>query len=345
MPQIVWTASSEGRIDYLNRRWTEFTGRPGTASNDEWSGILHPDEAPDARARWAASTRSGTAFEMPLRLLDRHGAYRWHLLRTVAVRDDAGVISRWFGTATDIHQQKIAESSVRYLADVSAQLAGVVDYEATLQKVAALAVPFFADWSAVDLSDPGGLRRLAVAHQDPAKIALANELMRDYPPDPNEPAGMAAVLRTGQPVLISGITDAMLTQGARDARHLQLLRGLGLHAYICVPLVVTGQIIGVLTFATAESGRGYSADDLTLANDLAHRAAIAVENTKLYQALREADRRKDEFLATLAHELRNPLAPIRNALEILRMPLVSADTARAGAGDDGAAGAPCRAPG
>ena len=118
----------------------------------------------------------------------------------------------------------------------------------------------------------------------------------------------------------------MLVQGAKDERHLRLIRSLGLKSYICVPLVVSGNPLGVLTFATAESGRRYTDADLALAMDLAHRAAVAIENTQLYQALREADRRKDEFLATLAHELRNPLAPIRNALQILKMPRVDAAT-------------------
>jgi signal transduction histidine kinase len=103
-----------------------------------------------------------------------------------------------------------------------------------------------------------------------------------------------------------------------------VVRRLGLKSFICVPLVVSGTPFGVLTFATAESGRTYTDADLALAKDLALRAAVAVENARLYAELREADRRKDEFLATLAHELRNPLAPIRNALRVMRL-----------AGDDG----------
>jgi signal transduction histidine kinase/ActR/RegA family two-component response regulator len=126
--------------------------------------------------------------------------------------------------------------------------------------------------------------------------------------------------------MVSQISDEMLVTGAKDERHLRLIRSLGLKSYICVPLVVSGNPLGVLTFATAESGRTYTDADLALATDLANRAAVAVENTQLYQALRDADRRKDEFLATLAHELRNPLAPIRNSLQILKMPRVDAET-------------------
>ena len=94
-----------------------------------------------------------------------------------------------------------------------------------------------------------------------------------------------------------------------------------------MPLIVSGESFGVLTFATAESGRKYSEADLAMAMDLANRASVAVENTRLYEALRDNDRRKDEFLATLAHELRNPLAPIRNSLQILKMPRVDEETA------------------
>ncbi len=328
MPQIVWTARPDGNIDYMNRRWTEFTGLPETVGNEGWSQLLHPDEARPASERWAASVRSGAPFGMELRLLDRRKqVYRWHLIRTVAIHDDAGNVVRWFGTAPDIQEQKRAEESSRYLAEASAALASVVDYESTLQKVATLAVPYFADWSAVDMANGDGtLRRLAVAHQDAEKVALVHQLMRDYPPDPESPSGAFAVLRTGKPQLIGEIPDEMLAQAAKDERHLALIRSLGLKSYICVPLVASGNAIGVLTFATAESGRTYTDADLALAMDLAQRAGVAIENTQLYQALRETDRRKDEFLATLAHELRNPLAPIRNALQILNMPRVDAET-------------------
>ncbi len=328
MPQIVWTAGPEGNIDYLNRRWAEFTGLPQTVSNEAWGQILHPDDAPSASQRWAASLESGSPFDMEMRLLDRRRqSYRWHLIRTVPVEDEAGRVTRWFGTGTDIHEQKRAEESSRFLAEASAALAGVVDYESTLQRVAGLAVPYFADWSAVDMAtDDGGLRRLAVAHQDADKIDLLHQIMGEYPPDPQAPTGPYAVFHTGRPEFVSEITDDMLVRSAKDQRHLALIRSLGLKSFLCVPLAVSGGTLGVLTFATAESGRRYTEADLTLALDLAHRAAVAIENTRLYQALRDADRRKDEFLATLAHELRNPLAPIKNSLQILKMPRVDAAT-------------------
>ena len=339
MPQIVWTARPDGAIDYLNRQWHEFTGLPATIGNAGWEQIVHADDYLLAKERWAVSVQTGDPFEMEVRLLDRRGqTYRWHLIRTLAVYKpllsapsgsaERGAVARWFGTSTDIHEQKHAAETARYLAEASATLAGVVDYESTLQKVVNLAVPYFADWSAVDLvNEEGTLRRLAVAHQDADKVRLINDLMREYPPDPDWSSSRYGVFRTGKATIFSDFTDDLFVRAARDERHLSLLRSLGLRSYICVPLVRSGNVLGVLLFATAESGRRYTDADLALATDLANRAAVAIENTQLYQALREADRRKDEFLATLAHELRNPLAPIHNSLQILKIPTLDAATA------------------
>jgi len=126
------------------------------------------------------------------------------------------------------------------------------------------------------------------------------------------------VLRTGEPEWVETIPDSLLVEAARDEEHLGLLRQLGLKSLVCVPLRSRARTLGALTFATAESGRIYSASDLVTAEDLAHRAVIAIENASLLATLQEADSRKDEFLAMLAHELRNPLAPIRNAVQIFR---------------------------
>ncbi len=327
MPHIVWTAGPDGNIDYLNRRWSEFTNLPDTVSNDAWSRLIHPDDADEARRRWAESVASGVPFEMELRLCDqRTNTFHWHLLRTVAVYDTDGRAVRWFGTGTDIDEQKREQNTSAYLAEASAALASIADEESTLEKIATLAVPYFADWAAVDIVEHGQLRRLAAAHTDPAKVELAHELMRKYPDDLSSGAGIAEVVRTGVPQFQVGITDEQLASGAKDAEHLRLWRALGVKSYISVPLTASGAAFGALTFATAESGREYSKADLALATDLAQRASVAVENTRLYEALRDADRRKDEFLATLAHELRNPLAPIANGLQILAMPQATAET-------------------
>ena len=219
----------------------------------------------------------------------------------------------------DITASKQAERTTRFLADASAALAELTDYKSTLQKVVGLAVPFFADCCAADMQEAdGSLRRLAVTHSDPAKLQLAHELFRRYPPRPSDPHGVMKVLRTGEPDWMAMIPDSLLVESAQDEDHLRILRQLSLKSFICVPLRSRARTLGALTFITAESGRVYDATDLAAAEDLAHRAVIAIENVRLLSALKESDRRKDEFLAILAHELRNPLAPIRNAVQIYR---------------------------
>ena len=235
------------------------------------------------------------------------------------IHDASGRVIGASKIARDVTARKRLEQTTLFLADASAALAEVTDYESTLQKVAGLAVPAFADWCAVDMKESdGSVRRLAVVHADAAKVQLARDLQRRYPPHSSDSFGLMKVLRTCKPDWAAEIHPNQLAEVVRDAEHLQLVRELGLRSYICVPLHSRAKTIGALTFVTAESGRTYTASDLQAAEDLAHRAVIAIENATLLSTLKESDRRKDEFLAMLAHELRNPLAPIRNAVEILR---------------------------
>jgi PAS domain S-box-containing protein len=209
--------------------------------------------------------------------------------------------------------------TTRFLADASAALAELTDTRMTLERVASLAVPFFADYCAVDLFDASGrLERLALAHLDPEKLALARELCRRWPARSDDPYGIRRVLRTGETDWAPVLSDAQLRVTAHGDEHLRFIRRIGPRSYICTPLHSRGRILGVLTFVTAESSRSYDATDVTAAEDLARRAVVAIENARLLATLQEANRRKDEFLAMLAHELRNPLAPIRSAVQILR---------------------------
>ncbi len=320
MPQIVWIARPDHSVEFYNERWFDYTGlSPEQAYGLEgWRSVVHPDDLARIIEAGTLSRGPTAPFEAEYRLRNRHGIYRWHLGRAVPVLDASGNLMRRLGTATDIDDRRRAEQDAHFLAEAGAALAALTDEAEALRRVARLAVPHFADWCAVDLLDDGGsLHRLAVAHADPAKVELGYDLHRRYPTRPDSPQGVYEVIQTGESVLVPEITDEMLASGAQDAEHLRILRDLGLRSYLCVPLVGRKGPLGAIAFIAAESGRCYGLDNLRLAEELAHRAAIAVENARLYDALREADRRKGEFLATLAHELRNPLAPVRNAARLL----------------------------
>ena len=190
-----------------------------------------------------------------------------------------------------------------FLAQASTVLASSLDYETTLASVAKLAVPFLADWCAVDiLEENQSIRRVAIAHSDPLKEELAWELNRRYPENFNAATGLLPkVLRTGQSLLSTEISDSDLVAVAQDAQHLQVLREFSLKSMIVLPLLARGRTLGAITLATAESDRRNSADQLPLLEDLARRAAMAVDNARLYRAS-EAARKATQEARQIAEE-------------------------------------------
>lgn len=295
---------------------------PGTFGGtfEHFLQLVHPQDRRAVEAAIQQALDDCEEFYVEFRNVRPDGSVHWIAGSGQVFVGEDGAPLRMIGIGLDVTQRKRSEQTARFLADASAALAGLVDFDSTLQKLAAVAVPRFADWAAVDLLEPtGALRRVAVAHVDAAKVELAHDLHRRSPPAQDAPTGVWQILRTQRSELIGEINDEMLAQAVQDQEALGILRRLGLRSYIGVPLIVRGTARGVLTFIAAESGHTYDEADLAVAQELAHRAAIAIENAELYEELRQADRRKDEFLATLAHELRNPLAPIRNGLQVLRL--------------------------
>jgi PAS domain S-box-containing protein len=281
--------------------------------------MVHPEDRQRFQEAVERSIAGSGWHRVEYRVVWPDGSVRWLEARGRVKRDEAGRPVLMSGVCLDITRRKHTELNLQFLARASSELAGVADYQTTLDRIARLAVPHFADWCAIDLLQPDGrLHRVAAAHVDATKVHLAHELHRRYPPDPQSPVGTWNVLRTGAGMLVSDITPEMIESGAGEPALQSLLRDLGLRSYIGAPLNARGRTMGVLTFVTAGSGRRYDGTDLALAEDLAHRAAVAIDNAQLLLAMKESDRAKDVFLATLAHELRNPLAPIWNGLSIIK---------------------------
>ncbi len=295
---------------------------PGTFGGtfDHFRQLIHPEDRETVNVAIRQAMDSGGEFYVEFRNVRPNGGIHWIAGSGKVFAGDDGPPLRMIGIGLEVTHRKRSEQTARFLAEASAALAVLVDFDSTLQKVASLAVPSFADWVSVDVQeDDGSLRRVAVAHVDPAKVQLAHEVHRRFPADPTAPQGVWNILRTGRSEIVPEITDELLVQSVKDDELLGIMRELGLKSYLGVPLTVRGKTLGVITFINAESGHQYDDTDLAVAEDLASRAAIAIENAQLYRELRDADQRKDEFLATLAHELRNPLAPIRNGLQVLRL--------------------------
>ena len=321
VPLFVWISRPDGTMEYINQRWLAFTGLGKDESRELGTrrDTIHPEDREALYDRWAESQRTGDIFEAEYRIRGRSGEYRWFLGRAVPARGDGGRVTLWFGTATDIDDRKRAERTLRLLADAGNLLADPTNFQGTLRRVPQLVIPALADSCVVYLLGPGGvIDRATIAHRDEACQPLLAELLGGSAIDPAGPSPVAEVIRTGRPVLRSEpdeeTFEAMVPDPGRRAR----FRPVYPTSHLIVPMDVGGSTVGAIGLAMTGPGRRFGADDLPVAEDLARRVAIALENARLYRELREADRRKTEFLAVLAHELRNPLAPIRTALHLMK---------------------------
>jgi PAS domain S-box-containing protein len=224
----------------------------------------------------------------------KDGSTFWASVVVTALEDENGNLRGFSKVVQDVTERKHADDVLRFLAESSATLASSLDYRTTLANVAGLAVPTLADWCAVDVLDEhGSVERLAVEHSDPEKVALAFGLQERNPPDPDASRGVRKVLQTGEPDMMEEIPEELLDQIAVDAEHREMMRKLGLKSYMVVPMIARGRMHGAITLVSAESGRRYDESDLRLAEELAGRAALAVDNARLYEeAQREISDRK-----------------------------------------------------
>ena len=245
------------------------------------------------------------------------------------IADSGGRVVAVSTIARDTTERTQTEAGQRFLAEASALLASSLDYEAELERLAHLAVPTLADWCVVDLlGEDDCLHRLAIVHRDPTRAADADELKRRYPIVSREQSHtMWEVLPEGPPWFDPDVSESRFVTQARDAEHLALLRRLGFSAEMVLPLVARGRALGVITFILADDSRHYGPRDLALAQELAHRAALAIDNARLYHEAQDAIRGRDEFLSIAAHELRNPVMVLKGAADLLRRPPTDAAAA------------------
>jgi signal transduction histidine kinase len=168
------------------------------------------------------------------------------------------------------------------------------------------------------VAEDGSIERLAVAHHDPVKQALLYDIEQRFPTAADAPAGFQNVIRTGASELLPNISDEFLHTIAHDAEHLAMLRTLGLRSSICVPLTARGRVLGALTLSITDSGRVYGPGELALAEDLSYRAAVAIDNARLYHEAQKAVRVRDQFLSIASHELKTPLTALLGNAQMLQ---------------------------
>jgi PAS domain S-box-containing protein len=313
----LYAKDAHGRYLLINEAGARDLGRPPEEIVGRSDADLMP---PDAAAQLAEHDRSVMAAGEPRSYEERvnlDGSERIFLSTKGPYRDGQGKIVGVFGISRDITERKRIEAErererlrATFLAEAGALLESSLDYQTTLKNVARLAIPDIADWCAVDITDPdGALVQVALAHADPEKLALAEEMRRDYPPDPDSSHGAARVIRMGESLLYPEIPEELLEELTEDERHLELVRELRLLSAMVVPLAGRGETLGAITFVSSTPGRRFGRDDLLLAEEVGRRAGIAVQNARLYSE-------RSYIAQTLQRSLLPPVLPSIPGVEV-----------------------------
>jgi PAS domain S-box-containing protein len=333
-PDAVFLADLEGRFTDVNQAACRMLGYereeliamtiPDTVAPEDAprlaaarASLVAPGQV--SRGEWTLKRKDGTPVpvEVSASILPDG---RWQaFVRDISARkriedERQGFVSLLESTAREreelLARERAAREEQRFLAEAGEALASSLDYERTLASVAALVVRDLADWCIVDVIEHEDQpRRLKVVCADPDRAPLAARFER-LPLDRRRAHLAGPVLESKRPFLVERMTPDKLESFAQDGEHLEILRAIDPCSLMALPLLIRGKLVGVLVIVSSRSSRSYGPGELALAGALADRAALAIENGRLYQAAVHATRLRDEVLGVVVHDLRNPLASI-----------------------------------
>jgi PAS domain S-box-containing protein len=321
--RVGWSATMEAIVGLA----------PGSfdGTYERYESFLHPEDRAAVQASVQRAIEDGTPHHVLHRFIHADGSVRWMEGIGRVTRDADGRAVSMIGVATDVTEREEAEAErarlleaeqaaraeaeaaqerLAFLAEASAVLAESLDYRSVLARVARLAVPRLGDWCSVEVpEEDSDDKPFVVAHVDPAKVEMAHELRRRYPPAPDATTGLAEVMRTGTCQFMPVIDDALIAASAVDDEHLQMLRALEMRSAMLVPLIARGRTIGGITLVSSQEDRRYDEGDLALAEELARRAALAIDNARVY-------RERSHVARTLQQTLLPPRLPTIPGLQI-----------------------------
>jgi PAS domain S-box-containing protein len=318
----VAVVDGSGRQTYVNRAFATMTGW----SEEELVGrappfaYWAPEDGENIEAAFAeviAGRLNPAGYELRFRRRDER-RFDVHVL--ISPFQQPGGSPGFLASVNDITERKSAERTARFLAEAGEILSRSLDFEETLRALSALVVPHFADWCFIDLVDPdGAFRRVAVAHPPrPEHESVAHRLQRAYAPR-SDVHGVSQTFARGATSVMNDVSDDVLIAVSRDDDHRDALLSMGIRCFVSVPMTSRGTTFGVITFLGTDIRARFEPGDVALAEEVARRASLAIDNARLYSNAQDANRAKDEFLANLSHELRTPMTAILGWTHLLQL--------------------------
>ncbi|MGI8419503.1 MAG: PAS domain S-box protein [Candidatus Levyibacteriota bacterium] len=304
IPNLAWMANADGYIYWYNKRWYEYTGtKPKEMEGWGWQSVHDSHELPKVLKRWKESIKARKSFEMVFPIKGKDGVFRPFLTRVVPIKDKNKQVIHWLGTNTDITEQKKIEENLqknqahlKFLAEASRLLFSSVDHIKTLQNITDLIIPHFADYTRIVVVDnKKHIKEIAINHVDPKKIPLVKELYETYVNE-NRTHGIHKLLTTGMSEIIPEMSPEVYKSVEDNPRLAVILKALHLTSYMGVPMKARGKTIGAIIFSSTHPTKRYSQEDLAFAEELANRAALAIDNANLFEEVQEElkERRRAE---------------------------------------------------
>jgi PAS domain S-box-containing protein len=303
IPQLAWIADQPGSMIWFNRGWFDFAGLTAEESvGSGWQRVLHPEHVARIEESMARGRAAGETWEDTYPMRGRDGEYRWFLSRATPIRDERGRVMHWFGTSTDVTEQRLLDDATAYLAES-------LEPSVTFPKISRLPIPTLADSCFVDVCENGTIRRVAWAHTDPEREAAWTPRVLGLSP---------SLTAASHPVVRAIMTGRVVVIPDQETGLEECFGIAAMSSAIIVPMMVGNRRVGALTFAFCSSRRRHhTVAQRRAAEELARRAAIAIDNVHHYEEARNAVRTRERVLAIVSHDLRDPLATID--LSLLRL--------------------------
>jgi PAS domain S-box-containing protein len=319
-------------------------------SFERFHSLIHPSDQDRVRAIINESVENHSSFEIEHRILRPDGSIRVVYGQGAPRVDDTGALVSLIGTSQDVTERKANEAQAfqlaleqaarqeaertkerfQFLAEVSQAVSASLDFDETLNRLTGLMIPKQADWCSINTTGPNGeIQRLAVAHRDTEKQRILETIRaRNFIPHGDAQHPLNRVLTHAKPELIRHVADDALRRMARNEDHYELLRTLDVGSVMMVPLIARGRAFGVITLGMSSSRRPFTEEDLQLAVEVAHRAAVSIDNAHLYREAQNAARAREEFVSLVSHELKTPLTVIKGYIQVLERYLERPDWQR-----------------